>query len=581
MSQTFLLEPDIIAAAENVLPELNTDLVLAKNYLKTQSAASGDSLYDHLVDMVHNLLTHKPPDAVDHFERLSWDVKREKFRPNFDLLNEVFLAPPQLVAVRRTEEMFLMIESKAENLDDDLSEEEPDLDLEEELQKPRVADLLEHNQNFKEGGYGLPDSECFPLYIALKMLAAKEGVASVRFFGKIFGTKANYYVAETELTAEEMEKRIRDFDMKDMAGEGEGEDVGEEKPVEDEEKAEAEEVPEEVVGEEIAEKPSGPVPPKLPPIPVSTWQPPPPIPPERPGEGVNRKVYWVCHCPGEQWVSLPDVTPDQIRVARLTVHALTGDLEAEVILFPPFDGVEKNYLRAQLARLAAATAVSPQGFYTFGSGEEEEDVDVEDGGDMDLSPNPYYEGHSIKDLLDPSYWVHHERHILKQGRTIWWNQDAGMDEAIAEEEDEDAFPQQQPESGPPLMTSLSEDARIEQFPAWTARSSTRLVTERALVTLRSTRWPGAVAYATSGKKSECMYVGWALKFLPPNFSPMQLPKVQDEYPLGPEIMEMADPTAADEEAYRILHLPPEPAQEMMEEEVLTEEEEEDEDEDEE
>lgn len=44
MSQTFLLEPDIIAATENVMPDLNTDLVLAKNYLKQQSAATGDSV---------------------------------------------------------------------------------------------------------------------------------------------------------------------------------------------------------------------------------------------------------------------------------------------------------------------------------------------------------------------------------------------------------------------------------------------------------------------------------------------------------------------------------------------------------
>lgn len=30
-----------------------------------------------------------------------------------------------------------------------------------------------------------------------------------RFFGKIFGTKANYYVAETDLTVEELDRRIR------------------------------------------------------------------------------------------------------------------------------------------------------------------------------------------------------------------------------------------------------------------------------------------------------------------------------------------------------------------------------------
>lgn len=49
------------------------------------------------------------------------------------------------------------------------------------------------------------------------------------------------------------------------------------------------------------------------------------------------------------------------------------------------------------------------------------------------------------------------------------------------------------------------------------------------------------------RKSECLYIGWGLKHQPPNFSPVQLPKVQDEYIIGPEVMEMADPTFADEE----------------------------------
>jgi hypothetical protein len=42
------------------------------------------------------------------------------------------------------------------------------------------------------------------------------------------------------------------------------------------------------------------------------------------------QVYWVCNQPGDQWVCLPDVTPEQLQVARLTVRCMTGDLDAEV-----------------------------------------------------------------------------------------------------------------------------------------------------------------------------------------------------------------------------------------------------------
>lgn len=59
---------------------------------------------------------------------------------------------------------------------------------------------------------------------------------------------------------------------------------------------------------------------------------------------------------------------------------------SQVITFPPFEGTERNFLRAQIARIQAATAISPQGFYTYGSGEEEEDIDLEEGaGNHDIS----------------------------------------------------------------------------------------------------------------------------------------------------------------------------------------------------
>lgn len=52
----------------------------------------------------------------------------------------------------------------------------------------------------------------------------------------------------------------------------------------------------------------------------------------------------------------------------------------QIFTFPPFPGNEKNYLRAQIARISAATLISPMGYYTFGGGEdEEEEVEDEEG----------------------------------------------------------------------------------------------------------------------------------------------------------------------------------------------------------
>lgn len=45
--------------------------------------------------------------------------------------------------------------------------------------------------------------------------------------------------------------------------------------------------------------------------------------------------------------------------------------------FPPFPGTEKNYLRAQIARISATTHVSPIGFFTLGGEGEDEEIEEE------------------------------------------------------------------------------------------------------------------------------------------------------------------------------------------------------------
>lgn len=55
-----------------------------------------------------------------------------------------------------------------------------------------------------------------------------------------------------------------------------------------------------------------------------------------------------------------------------------------------------------------------------------------------------------------------------------------------------------------------------------------------------------------------LYIGWAQKYTAYNYSPPWMPSVQDQYKIGPEIMEVRDPTFEEEEAYRISKLPPPP-----------------------
>lgn len=151
-------------------------------------------------------------------------------------------------------------------------------------------------------------------------------------------------------------------------------------------------------------------------------------------------MYYVCNEIGDPWIELPNVTPKQLRIARLVLKSFTGNLEQEIVTYPEFPGNEKNYLRAQIARISAGekiikekrrvevgcvgTQISPLGFYTFGEGggggedeEEEEEEAVAEGAKTTYRENPKYDPIPIQDLTDGSmsFWVHHTLYILPQG----------------------------------------------------------------------------------------------------------------------------------------------------------------------
>jgi len=86
-----------------------------------------------------------------------------------------------------------------------------------------------------------------------------------------------------------------------------------------------------------------------------------------------------------------------------------------------------------------------------------------------------------------------------QGRTRWWNPvQKGDDEVDDNEDDEEKDEPEEaiPEVGPPLLTPLSEDADISGMPAWTGKSSSRLVPQFSCAVVHSCLWPGAHAVAS-------------------------------------------------------------------------------------
>jgi len=103
----------------------------------------------------------------------------------------------------------------------------------------------------------------------------------------------------------------------------------------------------------------------------------------------------------------------------------------QVTSYPPFPGNETNYLRAQVARISAATHISPVGYYSFDEEAEEEEEGVVK---ENFIVNAEWEPLPVHDLVDSSLanWVHHVPHILPQVSRLhcpvfnWTRQTSGV-----------------------------------------------------------------------------------------------------------------------------------------------------------
>nr|XP_010963768.1 PREDICTED: radial spoke head protein 4 homolog A isoform X2 [Camelus bactrianus] len=485
----------------------------AKAYLLKASSKSGLNLYDHLSEMLTKVLDTRPENPVDIIENISQDVKMAHFSKKLDTLqNENEMLPTYEIAEKQKA---LFLQGNLEGADQE---------LEDEITEHALPNVMESAFYFEQAGVGLGTDETYRIFLALKQLTDTHPIQKCRFWGKILGLEMNYIVAEVEFREGEDEEEVEE------------EDVPEERDNGDSEADEADEDE----------------------LPRSFYKAPQAIPKEESRTGANKYVYFVCNEPGRPWVKLPAVTPAQIVIARKIKKFFTGRLDTPIVSYPPFPGNESNYLRAQIARISAGTHVSPLGFYHFGEEEGEEEEEIEGGRDS-FEENPDFEGIQVTDLVESlSNWVHHVQHILPQGRCNWFNPIQKSEEEEEEEEEEDEEKEDEKgeepdyveqEVGPPLLTPISEDLEIQNTPPWTTRLSSNLIPQYAIAVLRSNLWPGAYAFS-NGKKFENFYIGWGHKYSPDSYTPPVPPPAYHEYPSGPEITEMDDPSVEEEQAFR-------------------------------
>lgn len=200
------------------------------------------------------------------------------------------------------------------------------------------------------------------------------------------------------------------------------------------------------------------------------------------------------YLPGKYtWTRLPNVTCNQILVARKLFRYVQGDLEGEVHGHPPFPGKEKNFLRAQIARISSSTAICPAGY-----------LKIDDSSNLEIDPD--YDIKTSKELMSLESWVHYTRYIdAVTGRTV-----------PLPNADNDEEPRSIDEGLVPILRRLNEDFsgtwRVDCVPA------APLPTIHKKVIVKSLIWPGAVTMAC-GKDVCNTYIGYACKL---NNAPYQI-----------------------------------------------------------
>lgn len=332
--------------------------------------------FDHLSDIIKRVIDERPPNVIDFFEEFSRNVREQKFHlPERFPPDAVFEETPMYkVAQKQLTSMKLPYsnESIAQQVsaEDDIQEEDSKDELLKIKLKPEPLvsirifnDRVQHLQFFwNQCGFSISSDNIFQLACSMNRLQTHHSIRECRFWGMINGLKASYYVVEALLTNEECESRLLQMEREIQENE-----FKQKRKLNDDAKLESHIGPELTPGavgwdnypvEELMK-----MQPPVAEIPKIKFKEEFDVPPEPIGQGVNRYSYFVVNSLSDEWIELPLITPKQVVLSRQIKKFFTGDLEAEIISYPSFNGKEKHYLRAMIARITAGTYIAPRDYY--------------------------------------------------------------------------------------------------------------------------------------------------------------------------------------------------------------------------
>jgi len=193
------------------------DLEKAKAYLK-KTNDGGESVHSHICKIVLKIIEENPTNPLEMFENISLAVKSGINSQTLEFLPTIPLDEDEKRSLTGYLEKLLKLcgyKAPVEPTEEDVEPvEEPEIDV------TRVANVYKTANLLQQVGVSLGEEETYKLQLACKQLSLQhEGFVEPRFFGKFYGSNADYWVVE----AKEAEPSERPEDAEETAespGEG-------------------------------------------------------------------------------------------------------------------------------------------------------------------------------------------------------------------------------------------------------------------------------------------------------------------------------------------------------------------------
>jgi radial spoke head protein 4/6 len=168
-----------------------------RKVLKQSTNKQGEgNLEDHLQKLFNFLILHYPNQALEKFEEASYLIKNGKDISKFLKVSDD----------RDYRDLFESLQEYTTQMQKKFAKPQPNEDgemPEEPAPVNYVSDLLKDAKMWQWAGIGFGEQEVYRLQKSIKQLAETSQATDIKFYGKILGTQADYYIVEVANTPDE------------------------------------------------------------------------------------------------------------------------------------------------------------------------------------------------------------------------------------------------------------------------------------------------------------------------------------------------------------------------------------------